>query len=108
MFDPAPTGVEKHKPGHYSDYEIRCKMFGAEQYEMQRWKIVRFDEMVDRLSLAKIEGELCNLHATPIWELYLRGREAQSAIEKELVKAFATEGEELEQVLIPWMQSVID
>jgi hypothetical protein len=57
-------------------------MFDAEQYEMQRWKIARFDEMVDRLSLAKIEGELYNLHATPIWELDLRGQEAQTAIEK--------------------------
>ena len=62
--------------------------------------------MVDKLSLAKATGTLSRYHGTPVWELYLRGREAQADIESEIAKIMAAEGKGREQVLAPWMQTV--
>jgi hypothetical protein len=106
LFDPAPTGVERHRPGEYSDYEPLSQVLGTKPYETYQQKIAIYDEMVDRLSLAKAMGALSTLHGTPIWELYLRGREAQVAIESELAKTLAAEGNGREQVLAPWMRSM--
>jgi hypothetical protein len=108
LFDPAPTGVERHRPGEYSDYEPLSRVLGTKPYETYAREIARYDEMVDQLSLAKAMGKLNTLHGTPIWELYLRGREAQAAIETELVKTLAAEGNGREQVLARWMQSLTD
>jgi hypothetical protein len=106
LFDPAPTGIERHQPGDYSDYEPLSRLLGTKSYETYAREIARYDEMVDRLSLAKATGELNTLKGTPIWELYLRGREAQAALETELAKKLAVEGNGREQVLARWMQSV--
>jgi hypothetical protein len=108
LFDPAPTGVERHRPGEYSDYEPLSQVLGTELYETHQREIARYDEMVDRLSLAKAKGELSTLHASAIGELYLRGREAQAAIEAKLAKKLATEGNGRERVLADWMQSGAD
>jgi hypothetical protein len=108
LFDPAPTGVECHRPGEYSDYEPLSQVLGTKLYETFAREIARYDEMVDQLSLTKAMGKLDTLYETPIWELYLRGREAQAAIEAELVKTLATEGNGRERVLARWMQSVTD
>ena len=106
LFDPAPTGVEHHRPGEYSDYQPLSQVLGTKPYETHRREIARYDEMLDRLSLAKALGTLNTLHKTPIWELYLHGREAQAAIETELVKTLAAEGNGRERVLARWLQSV--
>jgi hypothetical protein len=106
MFDPAPTGVEIHRPGEYSDYEPLQKVLGTKSYETHQREIVKFDEMVDNLSLAKSMGVLNTFHGTPAWELYLRGRDAQVAIESELAKILADEGNGRERVLARWMQTV--
>jgi len=108
LFDPAPTGVERHHPGEYSDYEPLSQVIRNGLYETYRREIVRYDEMVDRLSVAKAMGELSAPRGTPIWELYLRGRQAQAAIEIELAKTLAAEGNGREQTLARWMQSVAD
>lgn len=104
LFDPAPTGVERHRPGEYTDYDPLEQVLGTESYEMHRREIAGYDEMVDRLSLAKAQGTLGALHRTPIWELYMRGREAQAAIESELAKAM----EGRAHVIFPWMQTVAE
>jgi hypothetical protein len=67
--------------------------------------MAKYDEMVDRLSLAKAAGELATLQGTPIWQCYLQGREAQLAIERELKRALTAEGNRREQVIARWMQS---
>jgi hypothetical protein len=108
LFDPAPTGVERHRPGEYSDYEPLSQVLGTKPYETHQREIAKYDEMVDRLSLAKAMGELDRLQGTPIWELYLRGREAQMAIESHLAKSLAAEGNGRERVLTRWMQGVSD
>jgi hypothetical protein len=104
LFDPAPIGIERHRPGDYSDYEPMSQLLGTEPYEIYKREIEKYDEMVDRLSLAKAVGELNKLKGTSIWELYLRGREAQAAIETELAKKLAVEGNGREKVLRRWMQ----
>ncbi len=108
VFDPAPTGVERHQPGEYSDYEPLSKVLGTKEYEVHQREIARYDEMVDRLSLAKAMGELSTYHGTDSWRLYLQGREAQAAIETGLMKCLAAEGKGREQVLARWMQPVTD
>lgn len=106
LFDPAPTGAECHRPGEYSDYEPLAQVLGTEAYETLRREFVKYDEMVDRLSLAKATGTLSTLYGTPSWELYLQGREAQAAIEARLERTLSVEGNGRERVLARWMQTV--
>jgi len=106
LFDPAPAGMERHRPGDYSDYEPLSQLLGTKPYETYEREIARYDEMVDQLSLAKAKGEVDTLKGTPIWKLFLRGRKAQAAIETELARKLAVEGNGREQVLSRWMQSV--
>jgi hypothetical protein len=107
MFDPAPTGIERHRPGEYSDYEPLSQVLGTSLYETQQREIAKYDAMVDELSLAKAMGELSAHQGTPAWELYLHGREAQVAVEAELAKTLVAEGNGRERVLASWMQPVI-
>jgi quercetin dioxygenase-like cupin family protein len=108
LFDPSPTGVEKHRAGEYSDYEPLSLVIGSKAYEIQQQEMARYDEMVDRLSLAKAMGELNTLYGTPIWQEYLQGREAQYSIELELKRALTDEGNGRERVIAQWMQRKID
>jgi hypothetical protein len=106
LFDPAPTGIERHRPGEYSDYEPLSQVLGTRSYEIHRREIARYDEMVDLLSLAKATGALSTFHGTAVWELYQQGQEAQAAIESLLADTLAAEGNGREKVLTPWMQTV--
>jgi hypothetical protein len=106
MFDPAPSGMECHIPGEYSDYEPLSQVLGTKLYETFQRENARYDEMLDRLSLAKAMGTLNSLHGTPIWELFVQGRKAQAAIEVELANTLAAAGNGRAQVLAHWMQSV--
>jgi len=108
MFDPASTGIENHRPGEYSDYEPLQKLLGTDLYEAHQREIVKFDEMVDTLSLAKARGDLNAYHGTPIWDLYLHGRAAQMAIESKITQALASEGKGRDRVLASWMQTVTE
>jgi hypothetical protein len=106
LFDPAPTGVERHRPGEYSDYEPLSQVLGTAQHETHRREIVRLDEMMDRLSVAKAMRVLDALKGTPLWELYMRGREAQAAVESRLMKVLVAEGNGRDRILARWIQSV--
>ncbi|MFZ5877419.1 MAG: hypothetical protein ACOYXU_13575 [Nitrospirota bacterium] len=106
LFDPAPTGVERHRPGEYSDYEPLANVLGTEAYQVHQREIARFDEMVDRLSLAKATGALSALQGTPMWETYLRGRATQAAIEAELARALTAQAKGRERVVAAWMRPV--
>jgi hypothetical protein len=105
LFDPAPTGVENHRTGEYSDYEPLSQVVGTSRYETHRREIARFDEMVDTLSLAKATDVLDTFHGTPVWKLYEQGREAQRNIESEIVMTLAADGKGRERVLANWTQS---
>jgi hypothetical protein len=104
LFDPAPTGVERHRPGEYSDYEPLANVLGTEAYRIHQREIATFDEMVDRLSVAKAVGALDTLQGSPIWETYLRGRSAQAAIESELARTLTAQGNGRERVVAAWMR----
>lgn len=108
LFDPAPTGVERHRPGEYSDYEPLSQVLGTEWYRTHQREIATYDDMVDRLSRAKARGELDALKTSPVWEVYLQGREAQAAIEAQLAKSLAAEANGRERVVARWMQTVAD
>ena len=104
LFDPAPTGIENHRPGEYSDYEPLSQVLGKEEYETHRREIAGYDEMVDRLSVAKATGTLDAFRGTPLWERYLQGREAQAAIESGIARELAAQGGGRDRVLERWQQ----
>jgi hypothetical protein len=108
QFDPAPTGAERHKPGEYSDYEPLSEVVGTERYEIQQKEMERFDEMVDRLSLAHALGGADAPAGSRIWDTYLRGREAQRSLESKLAAKAAAEDQGRERVIRPWMQPETD
>lgn len=99
-FDPAPTGVERHQLGEYSDYEPFERVSARPEYQAHRESIGRYDTMVDRLSLAKARGELDACRGTPDWELYEAGHRAQRAHEAALV---AGSSPERARVLERWL-----
>ena len=106
LFDPAPTGIERHHPGEYSDYEPLSEVIGTELYNTHLREIKRYDEMVDRLSLAKAMGTLSRFNETPFWKLYKQGRETQIIIERKLAATLVFEGNRREGILQQWMQAV--
>ena len=105
VFDPAPTGVENHRPGEYSDYEPIIKVLGTKSYEAHQREIAKLDEMVDTLSLAKAMGVLNTLRGTLAWDNYQKGREAQAGIESKLAQTLAAEGKGRDRLLACWIQA---
>ncbi len=108
LFDPAPVGMERHRPGEYSDYEPLSQVLGTELYESHRRETVKYDGMVDQLSLARAKDELSTHRGTPIWDLYVQGQKAQANIESGLARTLSSEGSGRERVLSRWMQTVQD
>jgi hypothetical protein len=108
LFDPAPTGIERHRPGEYSDYEPLHKVLGTKAYEAFAREITRYDEMVDQLSIAKAIGKLETLHGTALWSLYLQGLNTQVAIQKELIKNLTVEGKGRQRILARWLVASTD
>ncbi|MCC7382846.1 MAG: hypothetical protein IT384_13500 [Deltaproteobacteria bacterium] len=104
LFDPAPTGIERHQPGEYSDYEPLAQVTSRPEYARFQQEVGRFDEMVDALSRAKAEGRLRDLEGTPLWERFLAGRRAQAVIEAELIEALRREGHGPDREVARWMQ----
>ena len=58
MFDPAPTGIERHRPGEYSDYEPLSQVLGTKLYETHQREIARYDEMVDQALSRQGDGHI--------------------------------------------------
>ncbi len=98
-FDPAPTGIERHRPGEYSDYEPYDVVAARAEFHEHKQRIGPFDEMVDTLSLAKARGELDALEGQPVWRRYLEGRDAQRRIEAALI---ASTSPERARVIASW------
>jgi hypothetical protein len=102
LFDPAPTGIERHRPGTYSDYEALADVLGTPRYETYIRDVVEFDAMVDVLSMAQARGELRSLRGSAAWRLYERGRQAQAAQESALLDGLVGEGAGRERIVAPW------
>ena len=105
LIDPSPTGTEKHRTGEYSDYEPLSSTLKSPKYEAQLSDMVKYDQMVDRLSMAKAIGELSDFFGTAIWEKYLQGRAEQIVVETKLKGSLSAEGKLRERVIAQWMQS---
>ncbi len=104
LFDPAPTGVERHRPGEYSDYEPFADVAARPEYAAHQRAIARFDAMVDRLSLAEARGALAAERGSEAWATYEEGLAAQRAIEAQLMAAMQAAGEGRDRVVAPWLQ----
>lgn len=104
LFDPAPTGVERHRPGEYSDYEPIEDVLATPEYTVHKREIARYDEMLDGLSLAKARGELASAEGGALWQCYLEGRRTQQAIEAQLSHRLAADGSGRERAIARWRQ----
>lgn len=89
VFDPAPTGVERHQPGDYSDYEPLEVVSRRADYLRHREVITEFDRMVDLLSLAQARGEsvLGRPDLAAATATFERGLAAQRSLENTLLEA---------------------
>jgi hypothetical protein len=104
LFDPAPTGVEQHRPGEYSDYEPLDSVVARPEYARHRREIARFDAMVDRLSLARARGALEAPGGAAELATYREGHAVACAVEQRLHDALAAEGRGRDAVLARWMR----
>jgi len=104
LFDPAPTGVERHRPGEYSDYEPLGNI-PREHLARHLDACKKFDEMIDVLSLAKARGALEEQRQTELYRLYEAGLSAQHKIESELCAKLRSEGLGRERALATWLVS---
>lgn len=100
LFDPAPTGVERHRPGAYSDYEPYDVVSKRAEFATHQSTVAPFDAMVDALSLATARG--VDVDAEPSLrehvERYRAGLEAQIALEAAVVE----ENTGRAAILAPW------
>ena len=89
LFDPAPTGVERHQPGAYSDYEAYDVVSKREEFASHQATIGPFDKMVDALSVAEAQGKDWRVDAafTEHREVFDYGLRAQIALEEKLCDA---------------------
>lgn len=106
MFDPAPTGTERHRPGEYSDYEPYAAVSGRPEFAEHQRALARLDAMVDRLSLARARDRLEAERGGEAWAVYQQGRAAQRALEAALVASLAAEGKGRDQVVARWLSAV--
>ena len=103
LFDPGPTGSEKHMPGKYSSYQDVNKIIGTESYQKHLKALIPFDEMVQKLSLLKAQGLLNENDENPKWTSYQRGLENQIKLESELVQQLRNENRGRDAVVLKWI-----
>lgn len=103
MFDPAPSGIERHRPGEYSDYEPLAEVTARSEHAVYRAALARYDAMLDELSLARATGQLDSARGGEAWALYERGRAAQRAIEEALHAELTRSSPGRERVLARWL-----
>jgi hypothetical protein len=103
MFDPAPSGIERHRPGEYSDYEPLADVTARPEHAVYRAAIAEYDAMLDQLSLARAKGELDTLRESESWALYQRGRAAQIALEAILHEELTRSTPGRERVIRRWL-----
>jgi len=102
LFDPAPTGIETHRPGAFSSYGPLESVLGTAAYREYLDALKPLDEMVDALSLAQARGALEAMHDTDAWRVYEAGRRAQSERERQLIDRLRAEGDGREAILERW------
>ena len=101
LFDPAPTGFERHEVGKYSEYGSPYDMLETEKYKEYLKLINPLDRMVDTLSLAKAEGRN-DLDRLPEWRIYERGIAFQHTHERSLLDRILADRSGRDQILKQW------
>jgi quercetin dioxygenase-like cupin family protein len=103
LFDPAPTGTEKHLPGKYSSYEHVSKIVGTEVYQQHLKALKPYDDMVDKLSIQKAQALLEENNKNPLWTLYQQGLKNQINLESQLVRQLQEEKQGRDTVVLKWI-----
>jgi len=105
LFDPAPTGLEKHLPGEYSSYTPVSKILGTEAYDKFLEDVKPQDEMMDTLSLLEAEGDLNEeaIRETKIWNIYQSCLKKKIGDDKELYERLKADRDGREKIIWPWM-----
>ncbi len=102
-FDPAPTGMERHRPGEYSDYEPLELVQQRPEYAQHIRSMRVFDEMVEVLSMAQATGQLESQKGSTHWKVYEEGRIAQLEFEQAMKDKLRSEGAGRDLILAKWM-----
>lgn len=102
-FDPAPTGMERHRPGEYSDYEPLEQVQQRPEYAEHLEAMRGFDEMVEVLSMAQATGRLEAEQGGAHWKVYEAGVQAQLDFEAALQDKLREEGAGRDLILAKWM-----
>lgn len=85
LFDPAPTGIEQHRPGAYSDYEPYAVVSARPEHAAFTARIGAFDGMVEALSAARARGALDGMRQTEAWARFEAGRAEAIRLERALL-----------------------
>ena len=103
LFDPAPTGTEKHLPGKYSSYEQVSKIIRTEMYQRHLKALTVIDKMVDKLSILKAQELLDNNNNICFWGRYHHGLNNQIKLESHLIQQLREESRDRHKVVLRWI-----
>ena len=103
LFDPAPTGTERHLPGKYSAYEHISKVVGTEAYHRHTEALAPFDEMVEELSLQKAQNALDKSDKNILWQRYQLGLKSQMSLESQLIQQLKEDKQGRDSVVLKWL-----
>jgi hypothetical protein len=103
LFDPAPTGMERHRPGEYSDYEPIPHDLKSAVYEQYMAQMRTCDDMVDTLSIAKARNRLGHSSQAGTLKIYQNGKDAQRRLETALHGSLSAAGFGRDDILRTWM-----
>ncbi len=103
LFDPAPTGTEKHLPGKYSSYQHVSKIIGTEMYQQHLKTLTVIDKMVDKLSILKAQELPGKTNTDPIWDRYHTGLKNQMKLESHLIQQLRKENQDRHTVVTRWI-----
>ncbi|AIT09748.1 hypothetical protein LO80_07065 [Candidatus Francisella endociliophora] len=100
IFDPAPTGSERHSEGEYSEYQPLNQVVNTKAYDAYLSQIKTLDQAIDSLSLADARGEKPDIKD---FNLYQQGINEQKHLEKSLFESLTNQGAKREKILRHWM-----
>lgn len=105
LFDPAPTGIERHLPGEYSSYEHIRKIIETEAYARYLKAQTPYDEMIDELSLQKAQATIDVIRKNPLWKRYQDGLKNQMKHESQLIQQLQEVGKGRDGVVLKWVNT---
>jgi hypothetical protein len=104
LFDPAPTGIEKHSPGQYSSYENVNNIINTSTYREHLEALLPYDEMLDNLSILEALGKLDKSSKNTLWKQYQVGVANQINLECCLAQELKNQGNGRDKVVSKWIK----